>query len=81
MHPLPFPYVRNLQYEDCDWADDMFETGNAFAVSFAPFYEGCPKCSGKLDVKVINPLITGLNRTILDNCRQRLMNIPIAVST
>ena len=64
MHPLPFSYMRNLQCEDCDLADDMFETGNAFAVSFTLFYEGCPKCSDKLDVKVINLLITGLNRTI-----------------
>lgn len=28
MLPLPFPYVHNLQCEECYWASDVFVTGD-----------------------------------------------------
>jgi hypothetical protein len=49
MLPLLFPYVHNLQCEECHWASDVFVIGDCV---FGPD-EDCPKCGGKLDWKTI----------------------------
>ena len=49
MLPLPFPYVHNLQCEECHWASDVFVISDCV---FGPD-EDCPKCGGKLNWKTI----------------------------